>query len=62
MDPPEYGTSRDLISEKGDFVILVTLFWTPWNENPIGASEMSHNFPNQMQYSKRQTILGDFFT
>ena len=29
MDPPEFGTFRDLISGKGDFVILVTLLWTP---------------------------------
>ena len=35
---PEFGTFRDLISEKGDFVILVTLLWTPRNENPNGAS------------------------
>ena len=38
MDPPEFGTFRDSISEKGDFVILVTLLWPPWNENPNGAS------------------------
>ena len=25
MEPPELGTFRSLISEKGDFVILVTL-------------------------------------
>ena len=42
MDPPEFGTFRDLISEKGDFVILVTLLWTPRNENPNGASETQY--------------------
>ena len=39
MDPPEFRTFRDLISEKGDFVILVTLLWTPQYENPNGASD-----------------------
>ena len=29
MDPPEFGTFRDLVSETGDFVISVTLLWTP---------------------------------
>ena len=38
MGPPDFGTYRDLISEKGDFVILATLLWTPRNENPNGAS------------------------
>ena len=38
MGPPEIGTFRDLSSEKGDFVISVTLLWTPRNENPNGAS------------------------
>ena len=29
IDPPDLETFRDLISEKGDFVILVTLLWPP---------------------------------
>ena len=44
MDPPKFWTFRDLISEKGDSVILVTLLWTPRNENPNGASVLSLNF------------------
>ena len=39
MDPPKFWTFRDLISEKGDFVILVRLLWPPWNENPNRASK-----------------------
>ena len=38
MDPSGFGTFRDLILEKGDFEILVTLLWTPQNDNPNGAS------------------------
>ena len=42
MDLPEFGTFRDLILEKGDFVILVALLWTLQNENPNGASVYYH--------------------
>ena len=35
MDSPEFGTFRDLISEKG---ILVTLLCTPRNGNPYEVS------------------------
>ena len=38
MDPSAFRTFRDLIPEKGDFVILVILLWTPQNENPNVAS------------------------
>ena len=55
MDPPELGTFRDLMSEKGDFVILVSLLWTPRIENPNRAS--ANNRILRVDLQKGEKIL-----